>query len=176
MKKGARTISKQPGILAIGLIILAVGVAGCTSPQQTTDNQSEAVKPIDLVATPMHVPSGELKKELEESNRTFTVTIKLKTADVEANVLSGNQTGKLILIGKNVSIPSKTLWKGTIKKNMNKSFNFNIRLTDTHASLTGRLLVNGSRVDQDVRIIESSEKPKNSYPEGVEKKHGIPAQ
>ena len=115
------------GVLVVGLIVIGsvLIIAEHTGNLTQHEAVSEDILPIYLRATPYELSSNELKV-----GKPFNLTIELKTANINARVLDGNYTGKLILIGENVSIVSKVLWEGKIKKNIDEMKYINEWVTD----------------------------------------------
>ena len=120
------------GVLVVGLIVIGsvLIIAEHTGNLTQHEAVSEDILPIYLRATPYELSSNELKV-----GKPFNLTIELKTANINARVLDGNYTGKLILIGENVSIVSKVLWEGKIKKNIDEIFVVTIKPYNKHSSL-----------------------------------------
>jgi len=78
------------------------------------------ILPVEIKVFPFF---GEgISSGLLEINKTINITIKLKTANVNARILNGNYSGKLVLIGENVTPSYKLLWQGKIEKGIEKTY------------------------------------------------------
>lgn len=133
---------------------------------------SEAIVPIEINVGPKDIPSGIL-----EVNDSINVSVNLETHISQTpSIRGGKYSGKLVLVGKNVSPSRKVLWQGVIRKNLKETYQVKVTPHNKASFLRIQFLSSSELGNLTYPIIEN--KPNATPykpPEGVSQKEGYPA-
>ncbi len=164
---------KQKNYLILG-IVAALVIVGLILIGNYTERE-EAIMPIEIWSIPQEIPSGILNV-----NKTINITVKLKTAEVDARILTENYDGKLVLKGKNITPSYKILWQGKIKKGIEKTYTIKITINNKDCFLNTEFYAPNYYKEGpwiDVHVIEN--KPNITRwepPENISKQEAFPVQ
>ena len=162
-------------IFGIVAIIALVGVVLISNDFKNQDIKSpdEAILPVEIRVTPF---LEEISSGLLEINKTVNITIKLKTANVDARILSGNYSGKLALIGENITPSYKLLWQGKIEKGIEKTYVVKVTPNSKACFLKVSFYTDYDNESRDYIIIKNEpEAIHGQLPENISEKEGIPS-
>ncbi len=161
-------------IFGIFLVVALVGLVLVTDYFKRSNIKSspEAVLPVEIKVFPF---LGEgISSGLLEINKTMNITIKLKTANVNARILDGNYSGKLILIGENVTPSYKLLWKGKIEKGIEKTYVVKVTPHSKACFLKVSFYTDYDNAPRDYIIIKNEPEATHwQLPENVSEKEGV---